>query len=118
MVKANFTKAVNLVVDNTYLKKRENVLKDLGYHRAKWVFFCEVMLKLGMTVSLYEARQTVSKYITVKKDDKQFTVRFSNHAPGYRREQNGDCDFFVGRNNFSITTTGQAILATREYFNI
>lgn len=116
--KHHFHKADNIQVTFEYLNEREQGLKKAGYPKPKWILFCEVMLQNGLELKLYEARQTVSKYITVIKDDKEFLVRFSNHAPGYVRERNGDCDFFVGRNHNSTTTTGQAILATKGFFGL
>ncbi len=71
----------------------------------------------GFTLSLYEAKRTFSKYITVSDSTrKTFTVRFSNHRPIKSREESGDCDFFVGVNNFKTTTTAQAIEATKIHF--
>ena len=88
----------------------------LGFEKPKWIHFCEIMKNKGFEVSVYEARRTVSKYVTVKLDTQSFKVRFSNHAPIPGREQKGDCDFFVGRCNFGTTTTAQAVLAVINYF--
>ena len=82
----------------------------------KWIYFCCTMMGHGFEVWLYEARRTYSKYITVVEKDKTFRVRFSDHAPIARREREGDCDFFVGRTNFVITTTEDAIDATLRFF--
>lgn len=43
-------------------------------------------------------------------------VRFSNHKPIERREDAGDCDFFVGVANRKTTTTAQALEAVRWFF--
>lgn len=102
-------------VTRTFLRHRRLIASK--FPPAKWIEFCEICLDSGFTVSLYEARKTFSKYITVKKCGKSFKVRFSNHPPIKFREANGDCDFFVGRNNFTVTTTDDAIRAVVRHFN-
>lgn len=87
------------------------------YGKAKWIIFSEELLKKGFKVSLYEARRTFSKYLTVEKDGLQYKVRFSNHKPAKEREKNNDCDFFVGVSNFKVTTTEDALDAVYNYFN-
>ena len=72
------------------------------YGKAKWIIFAEELLHKGFKISLYEARRTFSKYLTVEKDGKYFKVRFSNHKPIKERELNNDCNFFVsGLDGFS-----------------
>jgi hypothetical protein len=103
-------KATNIPVDRAYLALRHEKSRRAGFLRkAKWIEFCEAMLARGYRVSLYEARRTVSKYLTVQCRRRSFKVRFSNHAPV--REAAGDCDLFVGLYDFG-TTTDQAIEAT------
>lgn len=75
-------------------------------------------MRLGFSVELYEARQTKSKYCTVKLDGKSFKVRFSDHKPIYQREMKGDCDFFVGHTHTGIRTTQDAINAVCAYFGV
>lgn len=66
---------------------------------------------------MYEVKKTVSKYITVHNSTtgRNFLVRFSNHAPNYKREKNGDCDFFVGRTHLGVTNTANALFATKTF---
>lgn len=113
-------KATNRLIDQDYLDGRIVGLEKAGYGKPKWIEFCEVMLHHGLSMTLYEARQTVSKYITVRSPEngRAFKVRFSNHRPNYRRETEGDCDFFVGRTHLGVTTTVQAIKATLEFFEL
>lgn len=75
-------------------------------------------MRLGFTIELYEARQTKSKYCTVKRDVKSFKVRFSDHKPIYHREMQGDCDFFVGVTNTGSRNTHDAINATCNFFGV
>lgn len=90
----------------------------LGYSKQKWVEFCEVALRRGLDVYLYEARHTASKYITLRGNGKSFKVRFSNHKPIPSREAGADCDFFVGVTNRTVTTTGDALRAVSAYFGL
>ena len=116
------------------IKKRRPVVKKRGevitkeflqsrigngqYAISKWIEFCLHFLDLGYKVTLTEAYNTVSKYVTVHgANDISYTVRFSNHKPNYGREVNGDCDFFVGVTHLGITTTSEAIRAAKEYLN-
>lgn len=92
----------------------------IGKPKQKWVQFCEYFLSRGYTLMLYEARRTVSKYITLTHEDhpgKSYKVRFSNHKPNRYKEQTGDCDFFVGRTHFGVKTTRDAAIAARMHFN-
>lgn len=111
-------KATNDTVTVPMLVKRTDILKNADYDKTKWIGFCETMLDRGYTLTLYEARQTFSKYITVSlPEHKPFKVRFSNHKPIAHRELNGDCDFFVGVTNLRVTNTAQAIEAVEKHFN-
>ncbi len=103
-------------VDQTFLDRRAASAIEKGFGKQKWVEFCEVMLCHGLRVHLYEARKTFSKYVTVSRGKQKFKVRFSNHKPIKRREENGDCDFFVGVTNTGSRTTEDAIKATLEFF--
>lgn len=111
-------KATNKVVTTGYLKGRAEVLVRMGYSKSKWIYFCEEMLRLDFTVELYEARQTKSKYCTVKRDGRTFKVRFSDHKPIYQREMQGDCDFFVGYTHTGIRNTHDAVNAVCNFFGV
>lgn len=87
-----------------------------GFPKPKYIEFCETMLNAGFQVDLYEARRTVSKYVTVYAAGKEYKVRFSNHKPIREREARGDCDFFVGKTNYATTNTAQAVKATLKFF--
>ena len=114
-------KASNRAVNLDFLRHRAEYSAKLGFGKQKWVLFCEKMIEAGLTCSLYEARQTVSKYITVRHPDnfsRSFKVRFSNHKPIKHRETAGDCDFFVGYTHLGIQTTDQAVAKTLEFFGL
>jgi len=107
----------NQRISRQYLERRVAAYEAKGYEQPKWISFCYFFLAAGFDVFVYEARQTVSKYITVKKGLKQYKVRFSNHKPIYHREVAQDCDFFVGKTNLGVTNTSNAIKATLQHFN-
>lgn len=110
-------KATNLKLTAAYLHKRAMRMEGMGYEIPKWIGFCRELLKLGFAVYLYEARRTVSKYITVTcADMRPFKVRFSNHRPIRHRELEGDCDFFVGVTNLGVTNTEMAMQAVLMHF--
>lgn len=111
-------KATNLIVTHDYLEQRVTNITGKGFPVPKWTYFCKQVLDMGLTVSLYEARETYSKYVTVMKDDVEYKVRFSNHRPTYHRERNGDCDFFVGVTHTGVRNTEQALEAVKEFFGV
>jgi|GEM_PF-6843435 len=112
-------KQTNSVITPLLLEARVQRTVNAGFSKQKWVEFCEILLRQGFKLTLYEARQTYSKYITVIKPGSRkrgFLVRFSNHKPNKRRELSGDCDFFVGVTHLGITTSRQALQAVFAHF--
>ena len=110
-------KATNLQLTSDYLKSRAENCTKKGYPVPKWITFCEALLAKHYELYLYEARETYSKYITIVCGKRSFKVRFSNHKPIKAREQSGDCDFFVGVTNFTVTNTDMALKAVLQHFN-
>lgn len=106
------TKAYNQYITEDFLKSRENTDKPVQ----KWILFCRYFMSKGYKIRLYEARRTVSKYITLIKDGKSCKVRFSNHRPIREREKNKDCDFFVGVTNFQVITAHDVALQVLKFF--
>lgn len=109
-------KATHKKITAGYLQGRAEGCYKKGYPVPKWITFCQTLMSEGYEIVLYEARQTVSKYVTVQRGAKRYKVRFSNHKPIERRELAGDCDFFVGVTHHSVTTTEQALVAVRAFF--
>ena len=100
------------------LEKRKKKLLAGGWPISKWISFCETMQARGFLTRVYESRSTRSKYVYVIRGERAFKVRFSNHRPNAEREIEGDCDFFVGVNHHSISTTADAIRAVEEFFAV
>lgn len=115
---SEYKKASNMRMTPAYLQNRSEMLKRNNWPKSKWIFFCEELIKRGFVVSLYEARETKSKYCKVKFKGirKSFKVRFSDHKPSRYKEKIGDCDFFVGMTNTGTRTTQQAIDAVYNHF--
>lgn len=110
-------KQTHQLVTEEFLQTRVDRAAEQGFPVAQWIKFCRAMMKDGHKVFLYEAKKTNSKYVTVARPPiAYFKVRFSDHRPIKHREANGDCDFFVGRTHFGVTTTAQAVAATRRFF--
>jgi len=92
-----------------YLKSLEPRYTKQGYSVPKWIIFCKELIKNGWEVSLYRSKSTVSKYVFIKKDDKKYKVRFSNHKANRQKEDTGDCNFYVGVGNKGVITTEQLL---------
>lgn len=119
MTKQLHAKQTHTPITQALLDVRAERCMNAGFGKQKWIQFCEELLAEGFDLYLYEARETYSKYITVKhRNNTPFKVRFSNHKPIKRREKNGDCDFFVGITNFGYSTTDMALAAVREHFSL
>lgn len=114
-----YKKAKDLLLTQSYLEDRAYNAEVAGYPKAKWIEFCEILLKENYELTLYEAKETYSKYITVmnKTHTKKFKVRFSDHVPILWREIKKDCDFFVGKTNLRTTNTTMALAAVRAFFD-
>ena len=115
MVALKRKKSVRGVEASLYdLAIRARNVKNKGFNTPKWIDYCNVMLRAGYRVWVYEPPKSRSKYVTVlhPKYGRKFRVRFSNHKPITQLENSDNCDFFVGRNNYSISTTKEAIAAT------
>ena len=71
-----------------------------NYSKPKYIEFIEFIeffYNLGFEVGFYRAKTTVSKYVFVKKGDKEIKIRFSNHLPNLLKEEQKDSDYYVGR---------------------
>ncbi len=117
MARKHVRKITNEIPTESLLKKRSDILTNAGYSKPKWIEFSETLIAQGYDLSLYEAKQTFSKYITIMKNGSaNYKVRFSNHMPIERRELARDCDFFVGKTHTGIRNTAMALVAVAEHF--
>jgi hypothetical protein len=98
------------------LENRKEKLRAGGWPISKWITFCERMHELGFETIVYEAKSTRSKYVTVKRGNKIFKIRFSNHMPAYSAQVASDSDFYVGVSHSGVTTTSDAERVVLKYF--
>lgn len=104
-------------VGKNYILKKIDEYKISLYPCPKWLIFCKLFIDEGFDVRVYFAKKTVSKYCYIRLGKKCYKVRFSNHSPSDRKVITGDCDFFVGRTRYGITSTEDAIFSTRKFFS-
>jgi len=78
------------------------------YPTPKYLLFIKTMLEHGWIVKIYIAK--VSKYVFIIKDEEVFKIRFSNHKPLLYKEEEEDCDYYVGISNKQMTTTEELII--------
>jgi len=114
-------KATDLLVTYRFLEDRAAYLTANDWPVSKWILFARDLLEAGYTVRLYEARNTVSKYLTISdtpSGQPPVKVRFSNHKPGQAREAEADSDFYVGQvNNGPYQTTADARVWVETHFH-
>lgn len=82
------------------------------YRTPKYLLFIKHWIEAGWDVRVYEVR--VSKYVFIEKGDYIFKIRFSNHKPIESREQQSDCDYYVGISNHQTSTTEEIIKKITE----
>ena len=67
-------------VTQELIEERYNLAKAQGHSKAKWLVFCELLLKTPLKVELCASKSTRSKYIYLYlKGKKKMKVRFSDH---------------------------------------
>lgn len=111
-------RSVHREVTEEFLKKR---VGNGQYGVSIWIKFCRYFLERGFYVELYEAKETVSKYITVHGNfDITFKLRFSNHPPSRHRMVDSDVNYWFGRNPAvsHFNHLQHAIEATMQYFRV
>lgn len=119
MIDDKFKKPGGAKCTMAFVEEKEKFWSTTQYSIPKYITFIRRCLEAGYQVKLYNAQKTVSKYVTVSRGKKKtFKVRFSNHKPIAEREARNDCDFFVGVNNFQVTTMEDAWKATQEYLGV
>ena len=120
----SYYKVTNRVLDKEFLSIRNTYNQKYNYPKQRWIQFCEYFIKRDFKVSLYEARKTRSKYVTVYGNfDLEFVVRFSDHPTQIQKKglppsDTRRCDFFVGPGfgNCPWFTLSDGISATINYF--
>lgn len=86
--------------------------RNKKFPRPKWMEFAATLLtysEQGVSLKLYDARTTVSKYLYVIRGDKTVKVRFSNHLPANQKILANDSDYYVGVSQAGIIRTEEVI---------
>lgn len=79
-----------------------------GFPAPKYLRFAKEMLEDGWKVRQYKGgKRGISKYLFLEKGDSIYKVRFSNHKPIKSKEEENDCDFYVGISHHQVSTTEQ-----------
>ena len=84
----------------------EKYPKKYGYPAPKYLLFARDLLEDGWKVRQYKGgKRGISKYLFIEKGDHLYKIRFSNHKPIKAKEEESDCDFYVGVSHFQTSTT-------------
>jgi hypothetical protein len=92
-----------------YLERLKPSYIAKNYPVPKWIQFSEELISDNWHVRLHRSKSTVSKYLYISKNNKNFKIRFSNHKPNKMKENNEDCDFYVGIGNRGVITTSEVL---------
>ena len=92
-------KKVNAMIEN-YPKK---------FQTPKYLIFVKTMLENGWKVKIYVANK-VSKYVFIFRENEIKKIRFSNHKPLYQKEEENDCDYYVGISHKQVSTTEELMV--------
>ena len=112
-------KATYKMVTAGELENRARGLVANGWPRSKWIDFCLDVIRMGLSVGVYEAQTTRSKYVyVIGPDGSKFKIRFSNHRPNAGTQMAADSDFYVGVSNGHCTTTADALAEVRKRFPV
>lgn len=93
------------------LKRVEAMIENYPkqYAPPKYLIFIKTMLENGWKVKVYVANK-VSKYVFIFKGDEIKKIRFSNHKPLYQKEEESDCDYYVGISHKQVSTTEELMI--------
>lgn len=104
--------------------RRSIAIQNKGYPISKWLFCAWACIESGLDVVLYQAKETVSKYLYLA-DPKQpdippFKLRFSDHSPSAGQVDMRDCDFYIGvvSSRSQAQTTEDAMQVIGRYFGL
>jgi len=94
---------------NGYSKKRR--------YKPKWIRFCRIFLIKDYKVEVCLSKLKSSKYIFLIKNEKKLKLRFSDHKPSKKQEDDRDSDVYVGPSNYGNIKTKEAVNIALYFFN-
>ncbi len=100
---------------NIWLSK-EYLTKIYKHNKPEWVNFCEQLLDNNFEVFLYLPEKKTSVYITVVKNNKMQTIRFSDHQTKQENWLKADVDYYVGPAELGMLTQKEVYDALSIYF--
>lgn len=84
--------------------------------KPSWIKFCEELIDKGFEVFLYLPEKLTSIYVTVVKNCKMQTIRFSDHQTKEENWLRGDVDYYVGPANLGMLSQQEVLDAINIYF--
>ena len=81
-----------------------------------WVKFCEYLIDKGFEVFLYLPERMTSIYITLVKNCKMQTVRFSDHLTKEQNWLRSDIDYYIGPSELGMLSEREVLDAIDIYF--
>jgi hypothetical protein len=118
MKKSKYNKKGGCIVTREYILYVKSRYLNTEWSLPKYLQLIERAMDVGFEVSLYDYPRSPSKYVTLLRNKKKFTIRFSNHKPLAHLEEKGTCDFFVGVTNLGVTTTKDAWNFAMKHFDL
>lgn len=89
-----------------FLQRLKSRYGKNNYPGPNWMEFCEKMILLGWSVSVYRSQEL---YIFVEKGEKAYKIRFSNQKPAEEQQEKNDSDYYVGVSRFPTFSTEELI---------
>ena len=84
--------------------------------KPEWVVFCETLIDKGFEVFLYLPEKLTSVYVTMVKNRKMQTVRFSDHLTKEEHWLRSDIDYYVGPSDLGMLSQQEVLDAINIYF--
>ena len=78
--------------------------------------FCESLLDNGFEVFLYLPEKLTSIYVTMVKNRKMQTVRFSDHVTREESWLKGDINYYIGPSDLGMLSQQEVLDAINIYF--
>lgn len=100
----------NIWLTKDYLKRCSYKLKS------SWVKFCQELLDKDFEVFLYLPEKFTSMYITVVKNRKMKTIRFSDHLTKEEYWLRSDIDYYVGPQELGMLSEQEVWDVLNIYF--
>lgn len=103
--------ATKQYLDNEFVRQSKSKFGVSG-----WLRFCLYFSNAGFIVTVKKSQVSCSRYITIAKRDKKYTVRFSQHSNRGKYQGAGrKADLEIGGDTATLTTA-KAIEIAENFF--